>query len=686
MSVFSDWSGTLSFGNVMAAPDNLTGVFQHSPHESGFDGFDYAAGAWLNHPGQSPVDDAPDSGDMTAAWSFWSFLSRDRTAPTVVSFDPSDGSGDVDTATDIALTFSEEIQAGIGSIEIRVGSSRGVVVESFNVASSSQLSFSGSTLTIDPSSDLDTGTHYYVTFAKGSVVDLSGNKYAGTTSYDFTTETVDTTAPVVSVFSPADGSSNAAVETNITLTFNEAIQAGNGSIEIHAGSPTGTLLESFDAASSSHLAFSGSTLTIDPSSDLDPATHYYVTIGSGAVLDLAGNGYAGTTSYDFTTELAPVQWDPVSGYGLLDIDAMLELATGASIADAPLYGDGYGSWDWGLNDTQAPDAWQAGYTGEGIIVAVIDSGVLYTHSDLAGKIWSNSGEIAGDGIDNDGNGYVDDIYGYDFVNYDGYALDDYGHGTHVAGIIAGLDNGTGVTGVAYDATIMPVKVLGSSGSGSFTAVANGIIYAVDNGADVINLSLGAYGAYSSSVTSAISYALDHGVMVCMASGNDSQSSPTYPAILAETLGGIAVGAVNSSNTVASFSNDAGGTDPYDFVVAPGVSIYSTYSNGGYASMSGTSMATPYVAGAAALLLSAEADFASEWTLEQLENILATSAEFLGASTLAASSGTGSVPAAASTAGFDVGTEAEFIGVVDAEPVALTGVLDGVLDGQEVFAV
>jgi len=425
-STRGDGGDTLPFGNIMHRYNYQAG--------GDHDASNHFAGAWPDYPGQSPVDEAADSGEIAAAaWSTKTFLARDRTAPKVVSFDPSDGSNDVDAATDITVTFSEEIQAGRGSIEIRVGSSRGAVVESFDVASSSNLTFDGSTLTIDPTSDLDAGTHYYVTFARGTVVDLSGNKYTGTKAYDFTTGTVDTTAPVVSVFSPADGSGNVAVGSNITLTFSEAIQAGSGSIEIREGSATGALIESFDVATSGNLSFSGSTLTIDPSSNLDLATHYYVTIGSGAVLDLAGNSYAGTTDYDFTTGFAPAEWDTVSGYGLLDIDAMLELATGISIADAALYGDGYGSWDWGLNDVQAPDAWQAGYTGEGIVVAVIDSGVLYTHSDLAGNIWTNSGEIAGDGIDNDGNGYVDDIYGYDFVNYDGYALDDNGHGTHVAG-------------------------------------------------------------------------------------------------------------------------------------------------------------------------------------------------------------------------------------------------------------
>lgn len=663
---------------------NITGLANYHT-EGDFNEFDHLSGVWLGYTSQVPVDEAPEIGEIASAWSFWSFSNRDRTAPTIISFDPSDGSDDVAIGTDITLTFSEEVKACSGLIQIRIGSPNGTVVESFFSASSSRLTFSGNKLIIDPTSDLHPDTHYYVTFTRGSVIDLFGNKYSGMVAYDFITENIDTSGPVVFVFSPADGSGNVAVETNITLTFNEAVQAGSGFIEVHSNS--GALFESFDVASSSRLTFSGNTLTIDPTNNFELGTQYSLSISYGAVLDFAGNKYSGTTSYDFTTEFAQAQWDTVSGYGLLDIDAMLELATGNVIADAPLYGDGYNSWDWGLNDVQAPDAWLTGYTGEGIIVAIVDSGVYYSHSDLAGNIWVNFGEISGNGVDDDGNGYIDDIYGYDFVNDDGYALDDNGHGTHIAGIIAGLHNGTGVTGVAYDATIMPVKVVNSSGHGSFEALANGIVYAVDNGADVINLSLGTYGADSSSVTSAISYALDNGVIVCMASGNDYRTSPTYPAILAQSLGGIVVGAVNSSNLVASFSNEADNTDPYDFVVAPGVDIYSTYNNGGYTLMSGTSMATPYVTGAAALLLSAESDYASAWSLEELESILTKSADFLGTSSLVISSSMESVAGGASTYGFELNTmQDDFIGLIDAEPVKMTGLPDGVWMDYDVFVV
>ncbi|MEZ6116119.1 MAG: S8 family serine peptidase [Pirellulaceae bacterium] len=149
-----------------------------------------------------------------------------------------------------------------------------------------------------------------------------------------------------------------------------------------------------------------------------------------------------------------------------------------------------GANDWNLNAINAPEVWSQGYTGEGIVVAVVDTGVDWTHVDLASNIWTNADEIAGDGIDNDRNGYVDDVYGWNFANRNANVQDANGHGTHVAGTIASLRNGSGSTGVAHDAQIMPVKVLGNNGSGSDYAVSQGIRYAVDNGADVINLSLG----------------------------------------------------------------------------------------------------------------------------------------------------------------------------------------------------
>ena len=227
----------------------------------------------------------------------------DATAPTVSSFNPSDGATGVAVDSNITLTFSEAIQRGTGAIQLRSGSASGTVVESFDAASSSRLSISGSTLTVDPTSTLSANTQYFLTFAAGTVKDLAGNSYAGVSTYDFKTLS-DTTAPTVSLFNPTDGATGVAVNSNITLTFSEAIQRGAGSIQLRSGSASGTVVESFDAASSSRLSISGSTLTVDPTSTLSANTQYFLTFAAGTVKDLAGNSYAGVSTYDFKTATA----------------------------------------------------------------------------------------------------------------------------------------------------------------------------------------------------------------------------------------------------------------------------------------------------------------------------------------------------------------------------------------------
>ena len=236
-----------------------------------------------------------------------SFGVSDVTAPIVNTFTPADGGINVAVDHNVMVNFSESIQRGVGTIAIHSGSAAGTVVESYNAATSTNLAISGSTLTINPTENLLNSSHYYVTFSAGSVKDLVGNSYAGTTSYDFTTVAPpDTTAPTVSAFTPADGGTGVAVGNNIVVDFSESIQRGFGIIAIHRGSADGIIVESYNAATSTNLSFTGSTLTINPTENLLYSSHYYVTFSAGSVKDLVDKNYAGSTSYDFTTEDIPL--------------------------------------------------------------------------------------------------------------------------------------------------------------------------------------------------------------------------------------------------------------------------------------------------------------------------------------------------------------------------------------------
>ena len=227
-------------------------------------------------------------------------------------------------------------------------------------------------------------------------------------------------------------------------------------------------------------------------------------------------------------------------------------------------------------DMAVEKAWGVNTDCSTITVAVIDTGVDYNHPDLATNIWSNAGEIANNGIDDDGNGFIDDIRGWDFVQADNDPMDFAHHGTHVAGTIgASGNNGTGGTGVCWTSTIMPLRVLGSTGSGTTADIIAAIDYATANGAKVINMSLGGPGGSTGDLTDqAIARANAAGVLVVIAAGNDgtdNDTTPSYPAAYTQP-NIIAVAATTQSDALASFSNF--GATSVD-IGAPGTSILST---------------------------------------------------------------------------------------------------------------
>jgi len=301
------------------------------------------------------------------------------------------------------------------------------------------------------------------------------------------------------------------------------------------------------------------------------------------------------------------------------------------------------SIEWNITLINAPAVWALGYTGAGVVVGHFDTGVNYTHVDLLDHIWINSGETPNNGIDDDGNGYIDDYYGYDFAYNDGDPRDGGGHGTHTAGTVASDGTAGDSCGVAPDAQIMGLKVLDDAGGGTEPDVWEAIQYAIDNGARVMTFSIGwkhAWNPDRPTWRNTFDAALAAGLVAAVASGNEGTSGPAPDNVRTpgdipppwlhpdQTLVGglgdvVTVGATNSSDNIAGFSSrgpvswenispwldypynpEMGLIDPD--VSAPGVNVTSCayYNNNGYISgYSGTSMACPHVAGLMALMLS-----------------------------------------------------------------------------------
>ncbi|MEG4173000.1 Ig-like domain-containing protein, partial [Microcoleus sp. S13_D1] len=242
-----------------------------------------------------------------ATWNFTTAVAADTTAPTAATFTPADNATSVAVAADLVVTLSEAVQKGTGNIVIKKVSDNSVV-ETIDVTTAN-VTVTGSTVTINPTANLVDGTDYYVEIASGAIKDLAGNNYAGTTgaaTWNFTTAAaVDTTAPTAATFTPADNATNIAVAADLVVTLSEAVQKGTGNIVIKKVSDN-SVVETIDVTSA-NVTVTGSTVTVNPLADLAQSTDYYVEIAAGAIKDLAGNNYAGTTgaaTWNFTTAVA----------------------------------------------------------------------------------------------------------------------------------------------------------------------------------------------------------------------------------------------------------------------------------------------------------------------------------------------------------------------------------------------
>lgn len=353
----------------------------------------------------------------------------------------------------------------------------------------------------------------------------------------------------------------------------------------------------WDGTSAAQLA-QAQALVSNMSSDLSVSRH----LGSDGVFLLK-------THQAFTHTQLVGLLEPIAGFDYVEPNFLL--------VPSSIPNDTSFATQWALNNTgqsgglvdadiDAPEAWNITTGSSGVVVAVIDSGVDYTHPDLIANMWVNPGEIPGDGIDNDGNGYIDDIYGWDFANDDGDPMDDNGHGTAASGIIAAVgNNGVGVSGINWGAQIMALKYADENFVASTSSVIAAVNYATmmrqDYGVNVrvTNNSYGIFG-YSQALNDAIAASGDAGIMFVASAGNtssDNDIGPQYPAnYLLDNV--LSVAATDRNDNLASFSS-FGATTVH--LGAPGVSVLTTRLGGTYSGFGGTSAAAPMVAGVAALL-------------------------------------------------------------------------------------
>lgn len=329
------------------------------------------------------------------------------------------------------------------------------------------------------------------------------------------------------------------------------------------------------------------------------------TLGNLPIIDTHATGQLAKISLDDTSEQA------LTSLGSLlasdDIEYIVENfpLRMLGVPDDPNY-----QQQWALEKINAPRAWQLGVGSRSVVVAVIDTGVDWNHPDLAANIWTNSGEVAGNGIDDDGNGFIDDIRGWDFLGDDANPKDETsmqnpGHGTHCAGIIGAVgNNGIGISGINHQVAIMPLRFIGPSGDGDLMAAIKAIDYAIANKADVISASWGGAVAEADAkpLIEAVERASAAGVTFVAAAANDGANNDRedmYPAN-ADVANLIAVAASDANDRKPSWSNYG---KAKVHLAAPGAGILSTLPRSKYGELSGTSMATPLVAGLVALIKS-----------------------------------------------------------------------------------
>jgi subtilisin family serine protease/subtilisin-like proprotein convertase family protein/DNA-binding cell septation regulator SpoVG len=392
-------------------------------------------------------------------------------------------------------------------------------------------------------------------------------------------------------------------------------------------------------------AISLSDLTIDPTAYDSSAILVRLRAG---VTDPASLRILNDTQFGDALSLVPGLWEVRLAPGISVQSALAAYSSNPFVLSAtpnyrltiqqipndPQFGSLWGLHNTGQNsgtvdaDIDAPEAWDVstGSATSPVIVAIIDTGVDYTHPDLAANMWINAGEVAGDGVDNDGNGFVDDVRGYDFNNNDADPMDDNGHGTHVAGTIGAVgNNGIGVAGIAWNVRIMPVKVFDASGNGFLDTAIRGLNYAVQMGASISNNSYGATGAGADDplFLEAIHNAANFGHIFVAAAGNagtDNDAAGFFPGGF-DVDNILSVAATDRNDQLAYFSNF--GATTVD-LAAPGVDILSTQPGGKYQTLSGTSMATPHVTGVVALVRGLHPD----WTYHQVIDQVLGSVDYL----------------------------------------------------------